>query len=60
MNPMLPADYLARMQQDDPDAYQTEVLGEFRSGVSTLLDPAVLAEAMEDAVRERLPQPGVA
>jgi hypothetical protein len=30
MNPELPADYLARMQQDDPEAYRSEVLGEFR------------------------------
>ena len=39
MNPTLPADYLARMQQDDPDAYRSEVLGEFRAGLAMLLDP---------------------
>jgi hypothetical protein len=38
MNPSLPADYLERMKQDDPEAYRSEVLGEFRAGVSTFLD----------------------
>ena len=31
MNP-LPRDYLARMERDDPEAYRSEVLGEFRAG----------------------------
>src|SRR5207247_171320 len=31
MNPTLSADYLARMEQDDPEAYRSEVLGEFRA-----------------------------
>jgi hypothetical protein len=39
MNPTLPADYLARMAEDDPDAYRSEVLGEFRAGIAQLLDP---------------------
>lgn len=59
MNPTLPADYLQRMAQDDPDAYRSEVLGEFGVGLSTLLDPAVLAEAVEAGVRERAPEPSV-
>jgi hypothetical protein len=43
MNPTLPADYLQRMEQDDPDAYRSEVLGEFRLGTSALFpDPSVL------------------
>jgi hypothetical protein len=46
MHPGLRADYLQRMQQDDPEAYRSEVLGEFRAGLSTLFD----AEAL-DAVR---------
>ncbi len=56
MNPLLPADYLARMARDDPDAYRSEVLGEFRHGVSTFLDPLALAEVIDEGVRERLPQ----
>jgi hypothetical protein len=36
MNPTLPADYLERTEQDDPEAYRSEVLGEFRAGIATL------------------------
>jgi hypothetical protein len=57
MNPTLPADYLRRMAQDDPEAYRSEVLGEFRAGVSTLFDPDVLAACVADGVHERAPQP---
>jgi hypothetical protein len=42
MNPTLPPDYLERMEQDDPEAYKSEVLGEFRAGLSTLLDPEAI------------------
>jgi hypothetical protein len=42
MNPTLPADYLARMEADDPEAFRSEVLGEFRAGLSTLLDPEAI------------------
>ncbi|HJT20810.1 MAG TPA: terminase family protein [Nitrospira sp.] len=59
MNPTLPADYLQRMEQDDPDAYRSEVLGEFRAGVSTFLDAEVLQQCVDDGVRERARQPGV-
>ena len=58
MNPTLPADYLQRMEQDDPEAYRSEVLGEFRAGLSTLLDPEALAACVEDGVRERAFEPG--
>ena len=53
MNPTLPADYLTRMEQDDPDAYRSEVLGEFRAGVSTFLDPEAIAACVATGVRER-------
>lgn len=56
MNPLLPADYLERMAQDDPDAYRSEVLGEFRAGVSTLFDPEMLDACIEPGVKERLPE----
>jgi hypothetical protein len=55
MNPTLPADYLARMADDDPEAYRSEVLGEFRLGVSTLFDPDALQACVTDGVRERAP-----
>jgi hypothetical protein len=59
MNPTLSRDYLARMAQDDPEAHRSEVLGEFRAGVSTFLDPEVVAASVETGVRERPPMPGV-
>ncbi len=40
MNPTLDPDYLQRMQLDDPAAYLAEVLGQFRPGESTFLQPA--------------------
>ncbi len=56
LNTSLPLDYLRRMEQDDPEAYRSEVLGEFRAGLSTLLDP----EAIEACVAtDRLELPPV-
>lgn len=59
MNPTLAADYLERMAQNDPDAYRSEVLGEFRAGVSTLFDPDMLDACIESGVKERLPEKGL-
>lgn len=59
MNPTLSPDYLARMAQNDPEAYRSEVLGEFRQGVSTFLDPETIAASVETGVRERRPEPGI-
>lgn len=59
MNPTLPVDYLERMAEADPDAYRSEVLGEFRPGIATLFDPDAIAEAVEEGVRERQRAPGV-
>jgi hypothetical protein len=59
MNPTLSADYLSRMAQDDPEAYRSEVLGEFRAGVSTFLDPDTIAASVATGVRERPPIAGV-
>ena len=59
MNPTLPSHYLARMERDDPEAYRSEVLGEFRSGVATFLDPEVLAACVDEGIRERPPQAGL-
>jgi len=58
MNPTLPADYLARMQEDDPEAYRSEVLGEFRAGVANLLDPEVIDACVVPGRRELAPESG--
>jgi hypothetical protein len=58
MNPTLPADYLSRMELEDPEAYRSEVLGEFRSGVATLLNPEAISDAVETGVRERIVKDG--
>ena len=55
MNPTLSADYLARMREDDPEGYRTEVLGEFRAGITALFDPEMLEACVVRGVRERLP-----
>jgi hypothetical protein len=55
MNPTLPADYLTRMEQDDPEAYRSEVLGEFRAGLSTLIDPEALDACVVTGRRELPP-----
>lgn len=57
MNPTLPEDYLRRMEQEDPEAYRSEVLGEFRAGVSTFIDPDALDAVIDDGTRERAPDP---
>ena len=52
MNPTLPADYLAQMQESDPEAYRSEVLGEFRSGISSLFDSETLDDVVVAGRRE--------
>jgi len=59
MNPTLPIDYIERMKVDDPEAYRSEILGEFRSGLSTLLDPEALDAVVAEGVRERAPEDGL-
>ena len=56
MNSTLSADYLRRMEQDDPEAYRSEVLGEFRAGVSRLFAPEALAACVDEGVFERPPE----
>ena len=58
MNPTLPADYLARMALDDPEAYQSEVLGQFRAGVATVFEDESLHACVEGGIRERAWQQG--
>jgi len=59
MNPCLPDDYLERMAEDDPEAYRSEVLGEFRQGISTFIDAEALASCVVSDRRELLPRLGV-
>jgi hypothetical protein len=59
MNPTLAAGYLARMEQDDPEAYASEVLGQFRAGVATLFDPEALDACVAPGRRERPRADGV-
>ncbi len=53
MNPTLPADYLERMERDDPEAFASEVAGQFRSGVAAFLDPEAIDSCIDRGVRER-------
>ena len=59
MNPTLPVDYLERMRVDDPEAYRSEVLGEFRVGISQLCDPEQLERCVVAGRRELLPVDGL-
>lgn len=59
MNPTLPADYLQKMEADDVEAYQSEVLGRFRAGLSALFDPVALDRVTDHGTRERGPRPDV-
>jgi hypothetical protein len=59
MNPTLPADYLTRMEQDDPESYRSEVLGEFRAGLSTLLDPEAIGACVATDRLELPPVEGI-
>jgi hypothetical protein len=59
MNPTLPAHYLDQMKEDDPEAYRSEVLGEFRAGVATLFDPEILDDAVIPGRKELSPVDGI-
>ncbi len=59
MNPTLPLDYIERMKQDDPEAYRSEVLGEFRTGIATFLDPDQVAACVVTGRRELPPVVGI-
>lgn len=59
MNPTLPANYLERMLEEDPEAYRSEVLGEFRAGLATLLDPERIAACVATDRLELPPVGGV-
>lgn len=56
LNPLLSTDYLERMREDDPIGFESEVMGQFRAGLSTLFDPEALEACVERGVRERAPE----
>lgn len=58
LHPLLPASYLQRMEQDDPEGYRAEVLGEFLPGESDLFDPE-LVDSMTADRGDLPPQHGV-
>jgi len=47
------------MEQDDPEAYRSEVLGEFRAGLATLLDPEAIQACVATDRLELPPVDGV-
>jgi hypothetical protein len=47
------------MRDEDPEAYRSEVLGEFRSGLLSLFDPAALDECVATGRRELPPMAGL-
>jgi len=59
MNPTLAPDYLEHMRTDDPEGYRSEVLGEFRAGITSLFDPEALEAVVVRGRRESAPAPGV-
>lgn len=56
LNPRLSADYLDRMRAEDPDAYRSEVLGEWVDGTSRLFDEQALAASVVAGRRELPPE----
>lgn len=59
MNPTLPADYLRRMRDEDPEAAASEIDGQFRAGIATFLDADALAACVVPDRRELPPVPGI-
>jgi hypothetical protein len=55
MNPTLSVDYLERSRDEDPVAYRSEVLGEFKVGTSSLFDLKSLEAAVVTGQREIAP-----
>lgn len=60
MNTTLSADYLARMESEDPQAFKNEVLGEFRPGLSVLFDPETIERCVREEPLELSPVEGIA
>jgi hypothetical protein len=59
MNPTLGRDYLERMRIEDPEAYRSEVLGDFRSGTSNPFDRESLQAVTAEGPVELPPAPGI-
>jgi hypothetical protein len=52
MNPLLTADYVARMRENDPEAARSEIDGEFRAGIATFLDSEAIGACAVTGRRE--------
>jgi hypothetical protein len=59
MNPTLPSNYIERMREDDPEAFASEVMGQFRAGFATLLDPEAIQNCVASDRRELPPVSGI-
>ncbi len=55
MNPLLSADYIERMRENDPEAAVSEIDGEFRAWISTFLDLDAIAACLVTGRRELAP-----
>jgi hypothetical protein len=53
LNPTLPADYIASMEAEDPEAAVSEVGGQFRAGVAAAFDPDAVAKCVAPGLRMR-------
>jgi hypothetical protein len=53
MHPGLDAAQLERLRADDPEAYESEINAEFRSGLSLLFDADAIEACVDPDVRER-------
>lgn len=60
MNPTIDVAYLARLRESDPEAYESEILSEFRSGLAVLFDDDALRQCVDVGTHERPRIPGVA
>jgi hypothetical protein len=59
MNPTLDAAALARLKDEDPDAFDSEINALFRAGLAQLFDPEAVDACVDRDVRERAPVRGV-
>ncbi len=60
MNSLLGPDYMARMREDDPEGYAAEALGQFRGGMSALLDPVAVRASVQKGRVDLPPAEGAA
>lgn len=56
-NPRVSREFLRIEAARDPRAYEREYLAEFQDSISGFLDTRLLVEAVDDGVRQRVPEP---